>query len=127
MLERIEYLHELNYMHRDIKPDNIMMGLGENSNTVYMIDFGLVSSIIDPATGEHIRFVTGKNLIGTCRYVSVNSHLGYELSHRDDLITLGYVIIYFAKGRLPWQNMPLNQNSARYSTVGRIKSMHTHK
>ena len=104
MLERIEYLHSMNYMHRDIKPNNIMMGLGENSSTVYIIDFGLVKSIIDQETGEHIRqtMSDNKNLIGTCRYASVNSHLGYELSRRDDLISLGYVIIYLAKGKLPW-------------------------
>ena len=127
MLERIEYLHEMNYMHRDIKPDNILMGLGRNSNTVYMIDFGLIRSVIDKATGQHISFAEGKNLVGTCRYTSVNSHLGYELSRRDDLIALGYVIIYLKKGRLPWQNIPLNKNSARYSTVGRIKLKYSHE
>ena len=127
MLERIEYLHEMNYMHKDIKPDNILMGLGRNSNTVYMIDFGLIRSVIDKATGQHISFAEGKNLVGTCRYTSVNSHLGYELSRRDDLIALGYVIIYLIKGQLPWQNIPLDQNSARYSSVGRIKSKHSHE
>ena len=129
LLERIEYMHshEMKFMHRDIKPDNIMVGLGENSNTVFMIDFGLIRSVIDTATGEHIPFTDDKNLIGTCRYASVNSHKGYELSRRDDLITLGYVIIYLAKGRLPWQNVLLNRNSARYSSVGRIKSMQSHK
>ena len=127
MLERIEYLHEMNYMHRDIKPDNILMGLGQNSNTVYMIDFGLIRSVIDEATGQHISFAEDKNLVGTCRYTSVNSHLGYELSRRDDLIALGYVIIYLIKGQLPWQNIPLDKNSARYSSVGRIKSNHSHE
>ena len=86
-------MHEKNYMHRDIKPDNIMMGLGEHSNTVYLIDFGLTRQVIDAKTGKHIPFVGMKNLIGTCRYVSVNSHKGFELSRRDDLITLGYVMI----------------------------------
>lgn len=102
LLERMQYMHEKNYIHRDIKPDNILMGLGDKSNVVHMIDFGLTRLVIDPKTGKHIPFVSGKNLIGTCRYVSVNSHMGFELSRRDDLITLGYVIINLFKGGLPW-------------------------
>jgi len=98
----MQHMHELEVIHRDIKPDNIMMGLGEASNTVHLIDFGLTRSIIDPETGTHIPMTTGKNLIGTCRYVSANSHKGLELSRRDDLITLGYVIIRLYKGSLPW-------------------------
>ena len=78
------------------------MGLAGESNTVHMIDFGLTRLVIDPKTGKHIPFVSGKNLIGTIRYVSVNSHMGHELSRRDDLITLGYVIVNFLKGGLPW-------------------------
>lgn len=105
LLERMQYMHEKNYIHRDIKPDNILMGLGDKSNVVHMIDFGLTRLVIDPKTGKHIPFVSGKNLIGTCRYVSVNSHMGFELSRRDDLITLGYVIINLFKGGLPWQGI----------------------
>lgn len=95
-------MHERLYIHRDLKPDNIMMGIGGLSNTVHLIDFGLSRLVIDPKSGHHIPFRTGKNLIGTCRYVSINSHLGYQLSRRDDLLTLGYVMINFVKGRLPW-------------------------
>ena len=103
LLERLEYMHSHNVIHRDIKPDNIMLGLGPASNTVFLIDFGLTRSVIDSETGQHIPFCQGKGLIGTCRYVSANSHKGYELSRRDDLITLGYVIIRLFKGSLPWQ------------------------
>ena len=122
LLERIETMHEKNYIHRDIKPDNIMMGMGDQSNIVHMIDFGLTRLVIDPKTGTHIPFRSGKNLIGTCRYVSVNSHLGFELSRRDDLLTLGYVIINFIKGGLPWQNFIIKKPSARYHKLGILKS-----
>lgn len=121
LLDRIEYMHQLHYIHRDIKPDNIMMGLGKDSNTVHMIDFGLTRLVIDPKTGKHISFASGKNLIGTCRYVSLNSHMGYELSRRDDLITLGYVIIQFLNGSLPWSGISTNKPSARYRKIGKAK------
>ena len=95
-------MHEKDYIHRDIKPDNMMMGIGADSNILHLIDFGLTKSIIDPKTLKHIPLLTGKNLIGTCRYVSLNAHNGFELSRRDDLLTLGFVMINFYKGRLPW-------------------------
>mmetsp|Transcript_23417 Transcript_23417/g.29114 ORF Transcript_23417/g.29114 Transcript_23417/m.29114 type:complete len:189 (+) Transcript_23417:368-934(+) len=115
-------MHAKFYIHRDIKPDNIMMGLGETSNIVHMIDFGLTRLVIDPKTGKHIPLTSGKNLIGTCRYVSVNSHKGLELSRRDDLITLGYVILNLYKGSLPWQGIATAKPSARYRRVGQAKA-----
>lgn len=106
-------MHGLNVIHRDLKPDNIMMGLKAMSHTVHLIDFGLTRSILDPVTGKHIPFTRGKSLIGTCRYVSANSHNGLELSKRDDLITLGYVIIRCFKGSLPWQFVTIKDKMMR--------------
>jgi casein kinase 1 len=113
LLERLEHMHKLQVIHRDLKPDNIMMGLGDASNTVHLIDFGLTRSIIDSETGKHIPLVTGKSLIGTCRYVSANSHNGLELSRRDDLITLGYVMIRLFRGSLPWQSVSIQDRELR--------------
>ena len=77
MLDRLEHIHQLGMIHRDIKPENVMMGLRENSSTVYAIDFGISRSYLNKKTGKHIEFCTGKNLVGTARYVSINAHLGY--------------------------------------------------
>ena len=127
ILDRLQTMHDRNYIHRDLKPDNIMFGLADASNTLSFVDFGLTRLVIDPKTGKHIKMVTGKNLVGTCRYVSVNSHMGLELSRRDDLITVGYVIISLLKGCLPWQGNLGSKLSARYRKIGQIKANYSNE
>lgn len=78
MISRIEYMHQNNFIHRDMKPDNFLMGYKEKKNIVYMIDFGLSKRYKDSKTGDHIPYRDGKPLTGTARYASVNTHIGIE-------------------------------------------------
>ncbi len=110
ILNRIENLHKHNYIHRDIKPENFLIGTGYNSNILYLIDFGLSKRYNNPKTHQHIQYKEGRTLTGTARYVSINTHLGIEQSRRDDLESIGYVIIFFLKGVLPWQGLKDNKN-----------------
>ena len=102
LLERAESIHLQGIIHRDFKPDNLMFGLGEESSMLHLIDFGLSSSVINKSDGEHISPSACNSLVGTCRYMSINSHKGLSQSRRDDMISIGYVIINLFKGSLPW-------------------------
>lgn len=75
-ISRIEYIHSKNFIHRDVKPDNFLMGLGKKGNLVYIIDFGLAKKYRDARTHQHIPYRENKNLTGTARYASINTHLG---------------------------------------------------
>lgn len=121
ILERIEYLHSRHFIHRDIKPENFLLGQNKKKSVIYLIDFGLSKRFRDSKTGEHIPYVDGKSLTGTAVYASIYTHLGIEQSRRDDLESVGYVLMYFLRGNLPWQGIKAKTREERLTKLMEIK------
>lgn len=119
ILNRIETLHENGFIHRDIKPDNFLIGIGSNKNRMYMIDFGLSKEFL--IDGKHIPIKSGKTFTGSFRYSSLRNHKGFEQSRRDDLESIGYMLIYFLRGNLPWQGLKGSTKSKRANAIFDVK------
>ena len=133
MVKRLETMHKEGVLHRDLKPSNFTWGNYSsklnnneiNSNilnikTIYLIDFGLSCSYIDKDI--HYKMKTHLNFVGTLRYASVNSHKGISQSRRDDLESMLYILIYFLKGKLPWQDAKAKKKEERHKLIFEIKS-----
>ena len=120
----MEVVHNKNYIHRDIKPDNFLME-HDNLPVIKLIDFGLAKKYRNPVTKAHIEFKENQNFVGTVRYVSLNVHKGYMESRRDDLEAICYVMLYLIKGMLPWEGMLADTKEEKYKLIGKYKEMKT--
>ena len=121
MIKRIRFVHSKYHIHRDIKPDNFMTGIEKDDNKIYIIDFGLAKKYYSISKNRHIKFHTGKNLIGTARYCGRNAHRGYEQGRRDDIESIGYVLIYFLNGILPWQGLKTMKGEQQFEKIAEKK------
>lgn len=109
MITLVERFHLNGFVHRDLKPQNFVIEYCEKTYPkypeIFLIDYGLAKSYVEPDKKTHAPFSQKKALKGTVRYSSINTHLGIDQSRRDDMQSLGYILLYMLLGRLPWQNL----------------------
>ena len=121
LLMIFEIIHNCNIIHRDIKPANVAIGFEGKSKFIYLLDFGLSKKYRSSKTKKHFPFVQGNKLIGNARYSSINALDGGTQSRRDDLESLGYLLLYLLLGRLPWQGHISHSKEDKYYKIREIK------
>ena len=103
MLTIVEQIHAHGIVHRDLKPANFLLKKNaQQVSELYLIDFGLAKCFLDEK-GRHCAIKTNEDIVGTTRYMSVNTHHGLTASRRDDLESLGYIMLFLYHGQLSWQ------------------------
>ena len=121
LLMIFEIIHNCNIIHRDIKPANVAIGYEGKSKFIYLLDFGLSKKYRSSKTKKHFPFVQSHKLIGNARYSSINALNGGTQSRRDDLESLGYLLLYLLLGRLPWQGHISHSKDDKYYKIREIK------
>ena len=117
MITILQFIHDKHIIHRDIKPDNFVMGLNKKNAVLYLLDFGLAKKYRSSRTLVQYPYIKKKKLTGTARYASIHALEEMEQSRRDDMESIGYVIMYFLRGNLPWQGLKIKNKEDKYKKI----------
>ncbi|KAH7912910.1 kinase-like domain-containing protein [Hygrophoropsis aurantiaca] len=122
MISRLQSVHEKGLIHADIKPEIFRIGLSRSTaDIIHLTEFGRSKQYQDISTGVHEPNRERSPFVGAASFLSINAHLGREQSRRDDLESLGYLLLHFFYGELPWQRIDAAFSQKTYKKIGREK------
>ena len=101
-LKILQKVHKKNFVHNDIKPNQFLYST--DMSQLFLVDFGLAKKFRDK--NRHKILEPQVKREGNLMFATLNCHKGYNLSRRDDIISFAYMLIYLAKGKLPWEKIP---------------------
>ncbi|KJH47159.1 hypothetical protein DICVIV_06747 [Dictyocaulus viviparus] len=104
VIEALKFVHDLGFLHRDVKPSNMCVGIGEHRRIIYLVDFGMTRQF-RLQSGELRKERAYAAFRGTMRYVSLAVHERKEQGPVDDLWSVYYTLIELAEGSLPWRTI----------------------
>lgn len=120
LLLALEFIHDKGILHCDLKPSNIVHDLND-PNVVYIIDFGLARQFENASSVRLLHVDNGEGYLGSHDFSPLAAHLLKTPSQRDDLESLGYVLVYIFKGILPWCLTTIENSHTRNTLVKRKK------
>lgn len=118
IIRSMQYIHDNEFIHRDIKADNFVLNV-TNPKKIFCIDLGMAKRY--SKNGKHIKMCDTNKFCGTARYASIAAHNCIQQSRKDDLESIGYLLVYFFKGKLPWQGIKHKDKTKRYKLIGEEK------
>ncbi|KAI6011770.1 kinase-like protein [Pisolithus microcarpus] len=119
----IEYIHSHNFIHRDIKPHDLYVGIRRRGNQTNTIGLGLTNEFCDSRTCLPIPYRKNKNLARTARCTLTNSLLGVEQARHDDLGSLAHFFMYFLCGAPPWQVLHITTGGQKYGPFNYTRAL----
>mmetsp|Transcript_66588 Transcript_66588/g.171363 ORF Transcript_66588/g.171363 Transcript_66588/m.171363 type:complete len:291 (-) Transcript_66588:200-1072(-) len=122
MIDLLEYVHAKGFIHRDIQPRNILVDSGDKSDQLNLIDFGMAKRYQDSRSGRHIPYREGCRGKGTLEFASARAVRGIEQSRRDDLESVGWVLLYLSRGSLPWTGLSFPTRQDRFVKISQMRA-----
>lgn len=122
LLWALQYMHERGYAHGDIKGANLML---KNDAEAFLVDFGLAYRF-RPRDGVHLKYVVKpeRRHNGTIEYTSRDAHDGANISRRSDMEILGFCVIHWMCGKLPWIDLiknPVHVQESKKKSMDNVK------